>query len=288
METVDILIIGGGAAGIAAACAAFDAGCRSILVADRGPRPGGILSQCTHRGFGNGCTGPEYTARLLQNFPRDIRWEADTEVLSVSRERIAVLSSARRGLYRVSFQCLVYAAGCREIPIGSLLIGGTRPKGIYTAGQMQAMMNLDGFLPEGPVVILGSGDMGLIMANQIADAGIPVTLVERKDSCPGFARNRSQVDSGRISLFCSQTIVSVLGHPTLEGVVLSGGETLPCRTLLIAVGLIPDQELIRGLNHPSWLQICGNCNQVHSMVEAVVKEGKAAGIAACACLRGIV
>lgn len=285
METVDILIVGGGAAGISAARAAFEAGAENILIADRGEQPGGVLLQCAHRGFGSDRTGMEYAAQLLQNFPTAIRWEENTEVLSLSQERIAVLSSSERGLYKISFHSLVYAAGCREIPIGSLPIGGTRPRGVYTAGQMQAMMNLDGIHPEGPVVILGSGDMGLVIANQIADAGIPVTIVEQKDGCTGLARNRACVNDGRANLLCGKTIQAVQGTGLLQSVLLSDGQILPCATLLTAVGMVPDQNLIRSLENPPWLHLCGNCSRVHAMIESVVREGIAAGLAAAADLK---
>lgn len=279
MEHVDILIVGGGAAGIGAAKAAWAAGCRSILVADRGNRLGGILLQCAHRGFGSGLTGGEFAAELLSDFPEGIALAAETDVLSASPEKWAVLSS-RAGLRQVGFDQLILASGCMEIPMGALPIGGTRPKGVYTAGQMQAMMNLEGLAPEGPVVILGSGDLGLIMANQIADAGIPVTLVEKGAACGGMARNQKKAAAGEIPLLCGRTVTEVRGYPELAGVVLSDGEELPCRTLLTAVGLRPDRELIRELGSPDWLHICGNANRVHPMVEAVAAEGKQAGVLA--------
>ena len=177
------------------------------------------------------------------------------------------------------------ATGCREIPIGALPIAGTRPKGIYTAGQMQEMMNLHGRVPEGPVVILGSGDLGLIMAKQLAQAGLVVTLVEKKPSCGGMAKNQRCLQEYPIELICGETVTEVCGDPYLERVVLFDGREIPCKTLLIAVGLRPEQELICGLDAPKWLHICGNCNRVHPMVEAVTQEGKQAGMAAYENLR---
>ena len=176
MEHFDILVVGGGAAGIAAAKAAVGAGCGSVALVDRKPSLGGVLLQCAHRGFGPGLTGTEYAGALLQDFPGEVRLFPGTTVLSVEETKIARLSGGRT----LCFDQLIYAAGCREIPMGALPIAGTRPEGIYTAGQMQKMMNLHGFLPEGPVVILGSGDLGLIMAAQIASLGISVTLVEKR------------------------------------------------------------------------------------------------------------
>ena len=276
MMHVDILIVGGGAAGIAAAKAAFYRGCKSIALVDRHPALGGVLLQCSHRGFGQGLTGREYAGALLQDFPREIALFLNTTVLSVEQSRVARLSGGRD----ISFCQLIYAAGCREIPMGALPIAGTRPKGVYTAGQMQEMMNLHGVVPEGPVVILGSGDIGLIMARQIAALGIPVTLVEKQAACGGLARNRRCLQEYPIRLICGQTIDSVQGEKTLEGCRLSGGAALPCKTLLIAAGLRPERALIAHLQNPSWLQLCGNCNAVHPTVEGVTAEGTRAGIAA--------
>lgn len=273
MEHFDILIIGGGASGIAAARAAADAGCKSIALVERKQKLGGILLQCSHPGFGAGLTGGEYAAGLVEDFPPEVTLFLDTTVLSVEENKIARLSGRRE----ISFSQLIYAAGCREIPMGALPIVGTRPKGIYTAGQMQEMMNLHGFVPEGPVVILGSGDIGLIMAAQIAALGIPVTLVEQRDTCGGLTRNRRCLKEYPIRLICGQTIAEVKGYPTLTGCCLSGGENLPCKTLLIAVGLRPDRALISGLGTPLWLHLCGNCNTIHPMVESVTAEGTRAG-----------
>ena len=273
MEHFDILIIGGGASGIAAARAAVDAGCKSIALVERKQKLGGILLQCSHPGFGAGLTGGEYAASLVGDFPPEVTLFLDTTVLSVGENKIARLSGRRE----ISFSQLIYAAGCREIPMGALPIVGTRPKGIYTAGQMQEMMNLHGFVPEGPVVILGSGDIGLIMAAQIAALGISVTLVEQRDTCGGLSRNRRCLKEYPIRLICGQTIAEVKGSPTLTGCCLSGGENLPCKTLLIAVGLRPDRALISGLGTPPWLHLCGNCNTIHPMVEGVTAEGTRAG-----------
>ena len=151
---------------------------------------------------------------------------------------------------------------------------------------MQEMMNLHGYTPEGPVVILGSGDLGLIMAKQLAQAYLPVTLVEKKSSCGGMARNQRCLKEYAIDLICSSTITEVMGERTLEGCRLSDGRVLPCKTLLIAAGLRPEREVVCDLGSPNWLHLCGNCNHVHPMVEAVVNEGKQAGIAAYENIRG--
>ena len=283
MEQYDILIIGGGAAGISAARAAKGA---KVLLVDRKGALGGVLLQCTHRGFGKNNTGIEYAADLIKDFSKEIHVALNTTVLSVSEDRRALLSGRAFGQREVSFSQLILAAGCREIPLGALPIGGTRPKGIYTAGQMQELMNLHGYSPEGPVVILGSGDLGLIMAKQLAQGGCSVTLVEQKSQCGGMARNQRCLTEHRIRLICEDTIACIHGYPQLTGCTTAKGVPLSCRTLLIAAGLRPERELVFGLGDPGWLHICGNCNTVHPMVEAVVNEGKLAGIAAYRNIRG--
>ena len=277
MEYFDILIIGGGAAGIAAAKEAAGA---KVLLVDSKNALGGVLLQCTHLGFGKNKSGIQYAADLLLDFPKEITLALNTTVLSVSEDRTALLSGREFGRKTVAFSQLILATGCREIPMGALPIGGTRPKGIYTAGQMQEMMNLHGIVPEGPVVILGSGDLGLIMARQLAEVGLAVTMVEKKNQCGGMARNQRCLEEHPIRLLCGDTIREVQGYPHITGCVTAKGEKLPCKTLLIAAGLIPERELVTHLGNPEWLHICGNCRTVHPMVEAVANEGKQAGSSA--------
>ena len=174
MEHFDILIIGGGAAGIAAAKATKDA---KVLLVDRKEALGGVLLQCSHHGFGKNKSGVEYAEELLKDFPENIAVALNTTVLSVSGEKKALLCGREFGRREVSFSQLILASGCREIPMGALPIAGSRPRGVYTAGQMQEMMNCHGVTPEGPVVILGSGDLGLIMARQIASLGLDLSLI---------------------------------------------------------------------------------------------------------------
>lgn len=274
MEHYDILIIGGGAAGISAARAASG----KVLLADRRPALGGILLQCAHRGFGGDRTGPEYAAKLAENLPPNVRVALNTTVLEVTKEREALLSGPETGRKRVRFSRLVLAAGCREIPPGALDMGGTRPEGVYTAGQMQEMMNLHGVVPEGPAVILGSGDLGLIMARQMAALGIGVTMVERKAACGGMAKNQQCLKEFPIRLICGDTIARLHGDRRLLGCTTERGEYLPCATLLVAAGLLPERTLVHGLGDPEWLRLCGNCHMVHPMVERVVKEGTEAGL----------
>lgn len=286
MERCDILIAGAGAAGIAAARAAAEAGCQSVFLVDRKGAPGGVLLQCAHRGFGRERTGPEYTKELLKDFPESIRFFPNTTVLEVRKNKTALLAGKDKGTREIAFHQMILATGCLEIPLGALPVAGTRPKGIYTAGQMQELTNLYGFVPPGPAVILGSGDLGLIMAGQLAELGLSVTLVERGPVCGGMARNRKCLSRFPIRLLCGTTLDEVFGETTLEGVSLTDGTYLPCKTLLIAAGLRPDRELIFGLGQPDWLHICGNCRTVHPMVEAVVNEGTQAGIAAWEKKRG--
>ena len=283
MEHFDILIIGGGAAGIAAAKECIGA---KVLLVDRKPELGGVLLQCTHHGFGRNQSGMEYAADLVSDFPEAVTLALNTTVLAVSADKTALLSGKKFGRKEISFSQLILAAGCREIPMGALPIAGSRPKGIYTAGQMQELMNLHGFIPEGPAVILGSGDLGLIMAKQLAQAGLSVTLVEKLPHCGGIARNRRCLREYPIKLLCNATITEVKGQKQLEAVVVSDCMELPCRTLLIAAGLRPERELVENLGEPEWLHICGNCNTVHPIVESVTEEGTQAGIAAIENLRG--
>jgi len=283
MEHYDILIVGGGAAGISAAKECAGA---KVLLVDRKPELGGVLLQCTHHGFGKNQSGIEYAADLAADFPEAVALALNTTVLSVSADRTALLSGKNFGRKKISFSQMILAAGCREIPAGALSIAGSRPKGIYTAGQMQELMNLHGFIPEGPAVILGSGDLGLIMARQLAQAGLSVTLVEKLPHCGGMARNRRCLREYPIKLLCNATVTEVRGRKQLETVVISNRLQLPCRTLLIAAGLRPERELVEKLDNPEWLHICGNCNTVHPMVEAVIEEGKQAGAAAIENLRG--
>lgn len=292
MESCDLFIIGGGAAGLSACRAAAESGCKDILLADRGEAPGGILRQCLHLGFGPELSGPAYIRSLMEGFPAGVRFLQNTHVLSIGADRTAVLSSPDFGLKKIGFGQLILATGCMETGIGSLQIPGTRPQGIYTAGQLQRDMNLNGFVPKGPAVILGSGDMGLLAARRLIDAGVEIKmLVEKAEQCGGLARNRDRLAGEALELRCGCTISEIFGEKWLEGVSVRDEKTgaaayVPCRTLVVAIGMTPQRELIKSLNAPPWLTLCGNCSSIHPVVEGVVQEGLQAGRAACENQRG--
>jgi len=291
MESCDLFIVGGGAAGLAAAKAAAEQGVRSILLADRMNSAGGILRQCIHRGFGPELTGPEYIEVLMKDFPGNVRLLWNTTVVSVNEDRRAVLSSSDFGLKEIRFRQMIFAAGCREISAGSLDIAGTRPAGVYTAGELQRDMNLRGIIPEGPSVILGSGDVGLVMAWQLLESGIEVrALIEKQEMCGGTARNWDRLEGYKLPVRTGCTVSKLLGENKLTGVnirELKSGreESISCKTLVIAAGFMPENGLIKSLAPQPWLHICGNCNRIHDVVEGVVQEGIQAGIAACEKLR---
>ena len=246
----DIVVIGAGAAGIAAVKSAWASGCRNVLLIDAGKQMGGVLLQCAHRGFGPSLTGTEYIEMLISDFPEEAEVWLDTTVLSVGMERELVVSGAAVGVRKVSYDQLILATGCLEIPMGFLSVAGTRPKGIYTAGQVQEMLNVYQEQPEAPVVILGSGDLGLILAAQLAEQGIEVAaLVERNRTCGGMAVNRKCLETYRIPLICSSTITRIYGTEHISEVEITNqltGESrrISCRSLLTAVGLRPDRSLL--------------------------------------------
>lgn len=290
MERYDILIVGGGAAGLSAARAAVKRGA-SVLLADNRERPGGVMLQCLHRGFGRERTGPEYIREYLEAGLAGVRCCWKTTVLGIDRGRTAVLSSEQFGIVRIGFRQLILATGCREIPAGALDIAGTRPRGVMTAGESQEALNLYGQAPKAPVVILGSGDLGLIMARSLWDAGIQVAaVVERAPVCGGLPVNRRRLEGCSIPILLNSTVMEVFGEGQLEAVtvcdLISGEEKrIFCRTLLIAVGLVPEREVIREMEDVPWLTLCGNCRQVQSRVEAVIQDGTRAGCTACDKLR---
>lgn len=284
MRHYDFLVIGGGAAGLAAAICAGNAG-KTVLLVERESEPGGVLLQCVHHGFGMGrfgedMTGREYAARyskMLLECPVDTCY--NTTVIRLSLEKWALLSSPE-GLISVSFSMCILATGCREQSLYSLPMGGTRPAGVFTAGQVQHMMNLEGRIPGRNYVILGSGDIGQIMARQLIQAGCTVSaMVEQNDEPGGMARNRRDcLEAYHIPLVCRSTITALHGYPRLTGVTVRNLQTgaeriITCDTVMTSLGLIPDRKLAEPLLEdgvlPGWLYLCGNCESVHSIVDSV-------------------
>ena len=289
MSGTKLLIIGAGPAGITSACAAWDAGCREIVLVDRGDAPGGVLPQCVHEGFGlssfgRELTGPAYAERLTDRLrSTGVRAMAGTEALRITEDRTALLSS-REGLIKLSFEQVILAAGCRERAIGSLPVAGTRPAGIFTAGQAQEMMNLRGQDIGREVLILGSGDLGLIMARQFVLAGKHViAVIEKESRYGGMARNYHRcIEAFQVPMIYRSTVTEIHGAKRISGVTvqnLDSGSThlIPCDTLITALGLIPERELVRGLGDPNWLSLAGNCHRVHDLVDSAVAEAEAIG-----------
>ncbi len=313
----EIVIIGGGPAGLAAAIGAYDAGCRSILILERDRQLGGILNQCIHNGFGlhtfgEELTGPEYAARFArQVLDRGIAYKLNTMVLSISGDKKITAVNRTDGLIEIQASAVILAMGCRERSRGALNIPGFRPAGIYSAGTAQRLVNMEGFLPGRRVVILGSGDIGLIMARRMTLEGAKVLVVaELMPYSGGLKRNIVQcLDDFHIPLKLSHTVVDIQGRERVTGVTIAqvGPDRKPipgteihydCDTLLLSCGLLPENELSRGMgvtispvtNGPivdESLQTsipgvfaAGNVLHVHDLVDFVSEEAAAAGRAA--------
>ena len=322
-QPVDVLVIGAGPAGMAAAIAAREAGVESLLVLEREPDMGGILRQCIHNGFGlhrfkEELTGPEYAQRDIDRVRElGIEVRCGTTVLSVDANRLVTAVSREHGLTLLKAKAIVLAMGCRERPRGALATPGTRCAGIYSAGTAQKFVNLEGYMPGKRVVILGSGDIGLIMARRMTLQGAQVlACVELMPYSSGLNRNIVQClhDYG-IPLYLSHTVVDIQGRERLSGVTVAQvderREPVPgtekhfdCDTLLLSVGLIPENELSRqagveispltqGAVVDDTLQTsregifaCGNVLHVHDLVDFVSAESFKAGRAAAAYAMG--
>ena len=314
MKHVQILIIGGGPAGLAAAAAAYDAGEQDILILERDERLGGILNQCIHNGFGlhtfkEELTGPEYAARFEQKIEeRHIAYLLHTMVLDISSEKVVTAVNREEGVMQFRAEAVILAMGCRERPRGALGIPGFRPAGIYTAGTAQRLVNMEGYLPGREVVILGSGDIGLIMARRMTLEGAHVQVVaELMPYSGGLKRNIVQcLHDYDIPLKLKHTVVRIEGKKRVEGIVLAEvdeqnrpipgtEEHYTCDTLLLSCGLIPENELSQKAgvtlnpvtNGPEvneslqtdvdGIFACGNVLHVHDLVDYVSEEAAMAG-----------
>ncbi|MGI5869386.1 MAG: NAD(P)/FAD-dependent oxidoreductase [Kiritimatiellia bacterium] len=317
IEKVGVLVIGAGPAGLAAAIAAREAGCDDVLVLERDDAPGGILQQCIHPGFGlhrfrEELTGPEYAARFIEQARElEIPVRCRTMVLDVTRGRRVTMLSADRGVEILDADAIILAMGCRERARGALMIPGARPAGVYSAGTAQRLVNLEGLMPGRRIVILGSGDIGLIMARRMTCQGAKVlACVELMPYSSGLKRNIVQcLDDFDIPLLLSHTVTRIDGRERVEGVIVSavGSDCTPipgterlfeCDTLLLSCGLLPENELSLRAGVPlspvtggavvddaletevSGIFACGNVLHVHDLVDHVSDEAEIAGRAA--------
>lgn len=323
MKSYDIVIIGGGPAGLAAAASARKSGIESILILERDKELGGILNQCIHNGFGlhtfkEELTGPEYAERFIDTVKElGISYELNTMVMDISSDKVITAMNRTEGMFQIQAKAVILAMGCRERSRGALNIPGYRPAGIFSAGTAQRLVNMEGYMPGKEVVILGSGDIGLIMARRMTLEGAKVKVVaELMPYSGGLKRNIVQcLNDYDIPLKLSHTVVDIKGKERLEGITLAQvdekGKPIPgteeeysCDTLLLSVGLIPENELSRGMgveidrvtsgpvvnesletNIPG-VFACGNVLHVHDLVDYVSEEAGRAGMNAAKFVKG--
>ena len=311
MKSYDIVIIGGGPAGLAAAVSAKKNGIDSILILERDRELGGILNQCIHNGFGlhtfkEELTGPEYAGRFIKQAEElNIEYKLNTMVMDISEQKIVTAMNREEGLFEIRAKAVILAMGCRERSRGALNIPGYRPAGIFSAGTAQRLVNIEGYMPGREVVILGSGDIGLIMARRMTLEGAKVKVVaELMPYSGGLKRNIVQcLDDYGIPLKLSHTVVDIKGKERLEGITLAQvdgkGNPIPgteeeysCDTLILSVGLIPENELsldagvtldarTKGATVDEYFQTdrpgifaAGNVLHVHDLVDFVSMEAE--------------
>ena len=319
----ELVIIGGGPAGMAAAVSAYESGIKDIIILERDNALGGILRQCIHNGFGlhrfgEELTGPEYAYRYEKMVKElGISYMLDTMVIDVSADRQVTAMNSEMGIFTIDASAVILAMGCRERPKGALNIAGTRPAGIFTAGTAQKFVNMKGYMPGREVVILGSGDIGLIMARRMTLEGAKVKAVcELMPYSGGLARNIEQcLNDFNIPLKLSHTVVNIHGKERLEGVTIAAvdenrrpiketEEYIPCDTLLLSCGLIPENELTKSAGirldrvtggavvdgdretEIPGIFACGNVLHVHDLVDYVSEESAIAGRSAARFILG--